>query len=100
MTEDNRRPTLTSGGSDTLEPEEEQPAAVEKQSKAEPLAGGTAGADERRPDAAPARPGGEDGDERSPESRERLKHLGFELVTRLFSASKTVHLYDMNNRAS
>jgi HD-GYP domain-containing protein (c-di-GMP phosphodiesterase class II) len=41
-----------------------------------------------------------DEEERSPEERERLRHLGLELVTHLFSASKTIRLYDMNNRAA
>lgn len=38
--------------------------------------------------------------ERTPEQRERLRNLGLELVTRLFSACKTVRMYEMNNRAS
>lgn len=38
--------------------------------------------------------------ERTAESREQLKQLGLKLVTHLFSASKTVRLYDINNRAA
>ena len=41
-----------------------------------------------------------DDEERSAESREQLRRLGLELVTHLFSAGKTVRLYDMNNRAA
>lgn len=38
--------------------------------------------------------------DRSPEDIVFLKHAAFALVTHLFSASKTVRLYDMNNRAA
>ncbi|MGD8413518.1 MAG: HD domain-containing protein, partial [Candidatus Latescibacterota bacterium] len=41
-----------------------------------------------------------DADERTPEERERLRQLGLELVIHLFSASKTIRLYDINNRAA
>jgi HD-GYP domain-containing protein (c-di-GMP phosphodiesterase class II) len=41
-----------------------------------------------------------DDEERSAESREQLRRLGLELVTRLFSAGKTVRLYDIDNRAA
>jgi hypothetical protein len=38
--------------------------------------------------------------ERSIEDRESLRKLGLELVIQLFSASKTIRLYNMNNRAT
>jgi HD-GYP domain-containing protein (c-di-GMP phosphodiesterase class II) len=41
-----------------------------------------------------------DADDRTLEEREQLRQLGLELVTHLFSASKTIGLYDMNNRAA
>lgn len=51
------------------------------------------------PEPSP-RSGGPDTDERTPESREQLRRMGYELVTHLFSASKTIRLYDMKNRAA
>jgi HD-GYP domain-containing protein (c-di-GMP phosphodiesterase class II) len=39
-------------------------------------------------------------EERTPEEREQLRHLGLELVAQVFSASKTIRLYDMKNRAA
>jgi HD-GYP domain-containing protein (c-di-GMP phosphodiesterase class II) len=74
MTEDNRRPRLNSSSVGTLPPEPQAPP--------------------------PQKPAVPDADERSPESRELLKRLGYELVTHLFSASKTIRLYDMSNRAA
>lgn len=41
-----------------------------------------------------------DDDERSAEQKEQLRLMGLEIMSRLFSASKTVRLYDMNNRAA
>jgi HD-GYP domain-containing protein (c-di-GMP phosphodiesterase class II) len=117
MTDDNRRPTLTPGGAGTLDPKQ-QPAPEEERpdtTPAEEERPVTKQARERRPETtvdeprpdpiteerrSDAPPPMSDDDERSPESREQLRKLGLELVTRLFSASKTVRLYDMNNRAA
>jgi HD-GYP domain-containing protein (c-di-GMP phosphodiesterase class II) len=75
MTKDSDNPTRAAAG--TVEPKEPSPKARS---------------------AVP--PGLADADERTLEERERLRQLGLELVTQLFSASKTVCLYDMNNRAA
>ncbi len=45
-------------------------------------------------------PGGPDDDGKSTENAETLKRLEIELITHLFSAAKTIRLYDMNNRAT
>jgi HD-GYP domain-containing protein (c-di-GMP phosphodiesterase class II) len=70
MTENNRKPAVDTAGAGTLAPE--------------------------KPIVQSAPPG----EERSIEDRENLRQLGLELVTQLFSSSKTVRLYDMNNRAA
>jgi len=63
-----------------------------------PVGSGTLEPKERPEPSEPSvRP---DSDDRTPEQREQLRRLGLDLVTRLFSASKTVRLYDMNNRTA
>lgn len=107
MTEDNRRQTLSMAEAEVeTETQTEAKAEVETEKQTEAESEASPQAVTRGPesvklgsDDSPAVPTMA-GDERSPEERERLKRLGLELVTRLFSASKTVRLYDMNNRAA
>ena len=40
-----------------------------------------------------------DADERTADERERLRLFGLAIMSRLFAASKTVRMYEMNNRA-
>jgi hypothetical protein len=51
-------------------------------------------------DSVPASALGDDSRELSAEDREFLRQVGQTFVSLLFSASKTVQLYDMKNRAT